>query len=285
MMSGIAGQFQVRNEICEVNESTVCDDLGQRSVHRALEAVERALPSSSNLLLDRQVSAVFGSATHFLPRYIFAGPKGGDEPLKIGFFAGIHGDEPEGVHALVRFIMFLEEHPKMAAGYCLFFYPICSPSAFEQGTRHAPSGKDLNREFWRGSREPEVLLLESELRKQQFSGLVSLHTDDGANGFYGFAHGATITRHLLEPALCAAEEFVPRNNESLIDGFKARAGIISEGYHGILSAPPGVRPRPFEITLETPKGAPEYLKEAAFVAGLQAILNRYREFMAYAPNL
>ncbi|MCX6902021.1 MAG: hypothetical protein NTW03_00800 [Verrucomicrobia bacterium] len=53
----------------------------------------------------------------------------------------------------------------------------------------------------------------------------------------------------------------------------------------MLRAPPGLRPRPFEIILETPKTPPDYLKEAAFVVALQSILTQYREFIAYAPNL
>jgi hypothetical protein len=52
-----------------------------------------------------------------------------------------------------------------------------------------------------------------------------------------------------------------------------------------LSAPPKVRPRPFEIILETPAAPPEYQKQAAFVAALQTILTEYLKFIAYAPNL
>ena len=54
---------------------------------------------------------------------------------------------------------------------------------------------------------------------------------------------------------------------------------------GALCAPPKVRPRPFEITLETPAAPPTYLKESALIAALQTILVQYREFIAYAPNL
>jgi hypothetical protein len=53
----------------------------------------------------------------------------------------------------------------------------------------------------------------------------------------------------------------------------------------MLSAPPGLRRRPFEIILETPAEAPTYLKEAALVAALRSILINYREFIGYAPNL
>ncbi len=238
-----------------------------------------------NLILDGGASFESCGQTCRLLRCLFVGPKGGDEPLRIGIFAGIHGDEPEGAYALVRLLTLLEQAPDLAAGYCLFVYPICNPTGFEDRTRNSRAGKDLNREFWRGSSEPEVKLLESELVSHSFHGIVSLHTDSASHGFYGFAHGATLTEHLVEPALQAAEQFLPRNGDDKIDGFRARRGIIREGYPGVLRAPPSVSPRPFEITLETPQAAPTYLKEAALVAALRSILTRYREFIAYAPNL
>ena len=66
----------------------------------------------------------------------------------------------------------------------------------------------------------------------------------------------------------AAEKFLPRDERPIIDGFQARNGVIRDAYDGMLSAPPKVRPRPFEIILETPQAPPEYLKEYAFVAAL-----------------
>jgi len=62
-------------------------------------------------------------------------------------------------------------------------------------------------------------------------------------------------------------------------------GIIRDSFPGVLSGPPKVRPRSFEIVLETPQQAPNYLKETVLVAALRVILIRYREMMAYAPNL
>ena len=220
-----------------------------------------------------------------LPHYVFLGPRGGDDPIRIGLFAGIHGDEPEGVLALVQFLRLLNMKPEWATGYCLFVYPVCNPTGFEDNTRHSRRGKDLNREFWNGSGEPEALLLQKELIAHSFHGIISLHTDESSDGFYGFAHGATLTKSLIEPALNAAGHFLPLNKNEVIDGFRARNGVIRKGYQGILGAPPQVRPRPFEIILESPKSAPEYLKEAAFVSSLKTILAEYRQFIAYAQNL
>jgi hypothetical protein len=256
-----------------------------RSILDALAPLERLAARSASLIANHGAKFEVADRSFELPRYLFVGPNSGGEPIRVGLFSAMHGDEPEGVYALARFVDLVEEEPELAAGYCLFIYPICNPSGFEARTRTSLAGKDLNREFWRSSQAPEVRLLESELVAHSLHGIVSLHTDDTSQGFYGFARGATLTKHLIEPALQAATEFLPRNCAQTIDGFPARGGVIRTGYDGMLSAPPGLRPRPFEIILEAPAQAPTYLKEAAFTAALRSILVSYRELIAYAPNL
>ena len=257
----------------------------RRAIAELLAPLEKIAATSPNLVANHDAKFEVDGENYELPRYLFVGPRGGDTPIRIGIFAGVHGDEPEGVHALVQFIQLLEARPELATGYYLSFYPVCNPTGFEDGTRHSRRGKDLNREFWKNSSEPEVQLLQAELQSRSFQGLISLHTDDTSHGFYGFVGGATLTKSLIKPALAAAEKFLPRDERPVIDGFNARDGIISEGYEGILSAPPKIRPRPFEIILETPVTPPEYLKQCAFVAALQTILLEYNKFIAYAPNL
>jgi murein peptide amidase A len=260
-----------------------------RSARRSIEALTAPLDEtarhSTSLIACQPGRFEQGGQSLALPRYLFIGPQGGAGPLRVGIFAGIHGDEPASSFALLRFVKLLEEKPAMARGYCLFFYPVCNPTGFEDNTRDNRVGKDLNREFWRNSRQPEVRLLESELLAHAFNGIISLHTDDTSDGVYGYAHGALHTRYLLGPALAAATEFLPMNQNGTIDGFRARDGIIREGYEGVLHAPPGIKPRPFEVTLETPHHAPQFLQEAALAVALCKILEEYRQFIAYAQNL
>jgi murein peptide amidase A len=220
-----------------------------------------------------------------LPRYIIPGPRGGGDPMRIGIFAAIHGDEPAGSHAVLDFVRRVEQTPGIVEGYQLFLYPVCNPGGLALGTRLSPSGKDLNREFWRNSSEPEVRLLENEIRSQSFHGLISLHADDTSNGLYGYVRGAVLTRALLEPALEAAERILPRNKELVIDGFPADNGIISKCFDGILASPPDLHPEPFEIILETPHRSPEDQQAEAFVVAIEAILAEYRKFLAFAANL
>jgi protein MpaA len=257
----------------------------RRSIADLLAPLDKLAVHSSNLVVNHDAQFQHGGETYELPRYLFVGPRGGDAPIHVGIFAGIHGDEPEGTHAVIKFIKLLESKPELATGYYLSFYPICNPTGFEDNTRLSRNGVDLNRVFWRNSNEPEVRLLQAELISRSFQGIIGLHTDDTSDGFYGIVQGATLTKHLIEPALRAAEKILPRDERPIIDGCPARRGVIYETFDGIMSAPPKVRPRPFEIILETPQTPPAYIKEAAFVAALQSILVEYQKFIAYAPNL
>ncbi len=255
---------------------------GSRSVESILAPLD-ALASRSNHLL-RQPAQLEGTGRIF-PRYLYLGERGGGDVIRLGIFAAIHGDEPEGARALVQFLHQLEETPDLGRGYAIFIYPICNPGGFAAGTRHAPSGLDLNRQFWQDSAEPEVRLLESEICLHAFHGIVTLHSDDTSDGLYGYVNGAVLSENLLSPALRAAERVLPRNRGGVIDGFPARDGIIHASYDGVLRSIPGLERPPFELTLETPQLAPTRLQEKAFVEALNSILAEYRPMLAIAQNI
>jgi hypothetical protein len=185
----------------------------------------------------------------------------------------------------VQFLRELAENPGLAEGFHLQLYPVCNPTGFEDNTRESRRGRDLNREFWKGSAEPEVEILESELRTGHFSGLIQLHADDTSNGIYGFVRGHTLTENLLRPALREAGKILPRNINATIDGFAARDGIIYDHYEGVLAAPARMDPVPFEIIFETPHRAPLELQVKALVVAIQTILSEYRRLMSFAANI
>jgi hypothetical protein len=112
-----------------------------------------------------------GEERFWMPRFIFQRTQQMKRRIKVGIFAGIHGDEPEAVLGLVDLVRGLNARPEVARDYHLFVYPICNPGGLVDGTRCSRSGADLNRKFWQNSAEPEVQLLEMELRCQQFDGL------------------------------------------------------------------------------------------------------------------
>jgi len=222
---------------------------------------------------------------HTIARVRLRGPDAGHDAIRVGLFAGIHGDEPAGCSALVELVRLYVAAPHLIAGYDLFVYPVVNPTGYRAGTRANHAGLDLNREFWRASQEREVQLLEAELRLQRFDGLITLHADDTCEGVYGYAHGRTLNEALLEPALRAAERFLPRDTRPSIDGFAAKQAMIHDCFHGVLSAPCEQTPRPFDVIFETPAHAPFDLQVAAGVAAVRAMLASYPGFIAYAQNL
>lgn len=220
-----------------------------------------------------------------IPRFVFHGPATNVPPIRLGLFALVHGDEPAGALGLQHFLNALVNDPAPATGYELTVYPLCNPTGYEDGTRCNRTGYDLNREFWRGSVQPEVKILEEELRHEHFDGIIALHADDTSEGLYGYTQGRVLNEYLLEPALRASAHVLPVNTGEMIDGFPAEEGLIEECYQGILAPPPDQRPRPFEVIFETPALAPMTQQIEAISCALRAVLKEYRSFIAQGANL
>lgn len=227
---------------------------------------------------------VAGAGAYEIHRFTLRGETDGNTTVRLGVFATIHGDEPQGASALIELAQLSRRQPEIFRGYELQLYPLCNPTGYEDGTRHSRRGEDLNRHFWRESQEPEVVLLEREIAAQKFHGIISLHADDTSDGVYGFVRGATISQELLRPALMAASRHLTVNEAPVIDGFRAHEGVIVEGYDGILSAG-HIEPRPFEIVFETPAGGAVDRQIQASVAALTAILHRYRAMLSVANDI
>jgi len=220
-----------------------------------------------------------------LPKYLFAGPGDRRSYLRVGIFAGIHGDEESGVLAAVELLERLHREPERARGYELFVYPVCNPEAYIDNTRWTRKGLDLNRLFWQNSPEAIVQAFEHQLRKLQFNGIIALHSDDTSDGAYGFVKGHELTKYVLEPALEAASRHLPRNFDKSIDNFEANNGIIEQGYEGILTAPPEQKPKPFEIVFETPHHAPLGAQVEAHVVAIETILDRFKILISQGQDI
>ena len=257
----------------------------KRSVDGLLKPLGSLLTRGENLFSAPLEFTDPRGHTTKIPRYLFTGPGDRGSYLRVGIFAGIHGDEASGAQAAIELLRRLQKNPEPARGYELFVYPVCNPWGYERDARWLKSGADMNREFCRGTNEIEVLLLEGQLLRLAFDGIIALHTDDTSAGLYGFAKGHQLTRHVLEPSLEAASQFLPRNFDRSIDNFHANNGIIEQGYTGILGAPPTQKPKPFEIVFETPQHAPADLQVEAHIAAIESILGNFRAMIAEAQNI
>lgn len=256
-----------------------------RSLKLVLAPIEELAKNSDHLFPAHVAYQDAKGLPGTIPRFLFTGPGDRRTFLRVGIFAGIHGDETSGVAATLQLLECLHKDPSPALGYELFVYPVCNPWGFRHNARWLKSGADMNREFWRGSDEVEVLVLEGQLMKLAFDGIVSLHADDTSDGLYGFVRGHQLTRYVLEPSLDAAARFLPRNFDKSIDNFEANNGIIAECYTGVLGAPPTQKPRPFEIVFETPHRSPESDQVNAHVTAVLTMLEKFRQMISEGQNI
>jgi hypothetical protein len=87
---------------------------------------------NSDWLVAGAVGEFSADRTRFhIPRFIFMGPPGGGDTVRLGIFAGLHGDDYAGPEAVLTFLQQLESRPDLAKGYHIFAYPFCNPSGFD----------------------------------------------------------------------------------------------------------------------------------------------------------
>ena len=75
-----------------------------RSVAHLLAPLDQMAESSSHIISKSLREFERAGRSYRLPRYVYLGPRGGGDRIRIGIFAAIHGDEPEGALATVRFV-------------------------------------------------------------------------------------------------------------------------------------------------------------------------------------
>jgi hypothetical protein len=106
--------------------------------------------------------------------------EGGDK-REILLTGGVHGDEPAGVEAVLRFL----EGPGEEFLDCFVFtvIPCVNPSGFELNTRVNSRDQDINRSMSADDVE-EAVLLRQFLAGKCFDVFIDLHEDYEATGFY-----------------------------------------------------------------------------------------------------
>jgi hypothetical protein len=205
--------------------------------------------------------------------------------VPICLVAGVHGDEPDGIRAALEFARRFARSPQLVSSYRLTVYPCVNPVGYERMTRENGHGKDLNREFFRDSREEEVAVMERELRAHEFTGFINGHSDYESFGIYAYATGAVLSERLAKPALFQASGVIPINTDAVIDGHPADNGIINQKFPGSLGPLFRGAVEPFDITIETPNLFALSKRVEAQAIAFETILHEYRAVASEAMYL
>jgi hypothetical protein len=171
-----------------------------------LTAAWRALRGETGLRL-REIACVGA------PRTLLLADLGDSRLPAVSISAGVHGDEPAGVWALLSLVRDRLLDPRFA--YRL--WPCTNPTGFAAGTRTNAEGTDVNRSFGRGGGSPEAKGILTANRDRTFELAIDLHEDHEADGFYLYETGSSGWRSRFARPVTAAvgaagfpmQEFTP----------------------------------------------------------------------------
>ena len=115
----------------------------------------------------------------------------GEGDKSVFLSAGMHGNEPAGVEALIRFLEgsgdTVEGIRKWYDKYHFTIIPCINPAGIEKGTRENIKGIDLNRKFGgkTGKDTPEeVMIVQRAVEGKRFDLYIDFHEDIEGEGFY-----------------------------------------------------------------------------------------------------
>ena len=140
-----------------------------------------------------------------------AGPTSGPQ---IALSAGLHGDEPAGIQALLQ-LFERETSPPIG----ITALPCINPSGLIAGTRRNDLGVDLNRTFGQERGPQEIELVRAALAGRRFDCGIDLHEDIESRGFYLYEHvrgNRPPLGHRIVAAIRAAG--MPINDAPAIEG-------------------------------------------------------------------
>lgn len=136
--------------------------------------------------------------------------------------AGIHGDEPAGTEALVRWV---EANAGLLRGVPCVIYPCLNPWGLVNNARMDHEGRDLNRTFQHGD-VPHIQALKKFIKPFQFDLALSLHEDYDGSGVYLYELEREAP-YWGEELLETARPFLPIETRGTIDRRRiTRPGIL-----------------------------------------------------------
>jgi hypothetical protein len=138
-----------------------------------------------------------------LPLWVLRQPAADPAAPTLCLMAGIHGNEPAGVQALLALLQDMQAQPAAFAAHRYVVVPLANPWGWARDLRHNGDNRDAARQFTDGSAQ-EATLLKKLFAAERCSLLVDLHEDRFHAGFYLLAYGEP-NRAGLENTLQAIE--------------------------------------------------------------------------------
>ncbi len=211
------------------------------SYHQIVSRI-KALPKHYRILELDNIKTNSGK----FPFYALTVPSLSPQAPNILLCAGIHGDEPAGIEALLFFLEQSIEQYRRSFSFTIF--PCLNPRGYEAGTRENNRGIDLNRNFLSSNPELETRLVRDFLKKKnkKYCFAWEMHEDnhlqpepgytlrDNPHAFYLYAVSPTntVAQHVIKHL---KRNKIPVTTKKVIYGESCTAGILWD--NGKISSP------------------------------------------------
>lgn len=232
-------------------------------------ALESLIGKSSNLARWKTMHI----ANQALPSFVLIGPRGGGVPIRLALAGGLRPDETLSSKAIAKLLVELELAPLLAQDFALFGYPVANPV---RGDGREP---DFELDFWQGVDDPVVDFFERELAGNELDGVIGLYGNDSTPGFQIQVSSRVIATEVLWPAVEFAERLVPLAAEPI--RYFPRLSRPKTAFHDLRH----LCPRPFSLTIHTPRRVPFENQVSAIAFSIKQILYRYRSLIGHAESL
>ena len=157
----------------------------QNTLARSVPELGAAL-GRTGISLQTLGQVSYGDAS--LPLWVLRQPAAQPAAPTICLMAGIHGNEPAGVQALLALLQDMQARPAAFAAHRYVIVPLANPWGWTHDLRHNGDNRDAARQFVKGSAQ-EAALLKNLFAAEHCSLLVDLHEDRFHAGFYLLAYG------------------------------------------------------------------------------------------------
>ena len=132
-------------------------------------------------LKNLQVPIECIGTVHSYPIYQIRLTASAPKPQQVLITGGMHGDEPAGVEAVLRFLA--RDNTERLKNFSFVIIPCINPYGYVHNTRETSDDVDINRSFETDD-IAEVAIIKKALGQTQFSFTIDFHEDYDATGFY-----------------------------------------------------------------------------------------------------
>jgi len=146
---------------------------------------------------------------------------------RICLSAGIHGDEPAGVEAILTFLENYHEYATLFEGVEAIILPCDNPFGYERNIRSNADGLDLNQQFQDSNHTQETHWIKKAIGGRSFDLSLDFHEDVGAEGFYLWERKCPALKSITDEIIKRMAQKYPIEGKPDIEGFPNIRGVVS----------------------------------------------------------